>query len=256
MLSRAKTRNKVQLLNFEPDNNKVNEPALEEMDQLRRESIFSWQHPLIEMTGTKMCLFNIRSWNAHIKHFLTDKVFIENCSLICLTETHCHDEEGPLNNIEPYAEGWTAIHKITQHGLAICYNVSKVNIIEEFQTTHALEMLPVLVDIDNERILVVLVYCVPGPLGTFINDLIEQLNNLPTRYRTVVIGDFNLDQMLSENIEKFNPLIMQFNFHQRSMYSTHIYGGILDLVFDNNKSECVEWIPSPYSDHFVILIQL
>ena len=65
-------------------------------------------------------------------------------------------------------------------------------------------MLPVLVDIDNERILVVLVYRAPGPLGTFINDLIEQLNNLPTRYRTVVIGDFNLDQMLSENIEKFN----------------------------------------------------
>ena len=70
LLSHAKTRDKVQLLNFEPDNIKVNEPALEEMHRMRRESIFSWQHPLIEMTGTKMCLFNIRSWNAHIKHCL------------------------------------------------------------------------------------------------------------------------------------------------------------------------------------------
>ena len=32
--------------------------------------------------------------------------------------------------------------------------------------------------------------------------------------------------------------------------------GILDLVFDDKKSESVEWMPSPYSDHFVILIQI
>ena len=178
LLSRAKSRDKVQLLNFHRNHIKVNVPALEEMDRMRQESIFSWQHPLIEMSGTKMCLFNIRSWNAHIGHFLTDKVFTEYSSLICLTETHCRDEQGPFNNIEHYAEGWTAIHKVTEHGLAICYNASKVTIInDEFQTTHALEMLPVLVEIENERIIVVLVYRKPGPLGTFIDDLIEQLNN-------------------------------------------------------------------------------
>ena len=82
------------------------------------------------------------------------------------------------------------------------------------------------------------------------------LNILPPGYRTLVIGDFNLDQMLIENVEMFNPLFQQFNFHQRSRYSTHIHGGILDLVFDDNKSESVEWIPSPYSDHFVLLIQI
>ena len=42
-------------------------------------------------------------------------------------------------------------------------------------------------------------------------------------------------------------------FSQRSQYSTHIYGGHLDLVFDNAKSEPVEWAPSPYSDHFVLI---
>ena len=153
-------------------------------------------------------------------------------------------------------KGGTNIHKQTQHGLALCYNVSKVKIILEFQTTHSLEMLPVLVEIEQEHVLVVVVYRAPGPLGTFIDDLIEELNDLPTGYRTLVVGDFNLDQMLIENEEKFNPIITEFNFHQRSHYSTHIYGGILDLVFDNKNSNCVEWIPSPYSDHVILLIQI
>ena len=46
------------------------------------------------------------------------------------------------------------------------------------------------------------------------------------------------------------------DFHQRSHYSTHIDGNILDLVFDDKKSEAVKWMPSAYSDHFIILIDL
>ena len=35
-----------------------------------------------------------------------------------------------------------------------------------------------------------------------------------------------------------------------------VVGGILDLVLDDRKSESVEWMPSPYSDHFVIIIDI
>ena len=112
---------------------------------------------------------------------------------MCFTETHTDIRS--YTRIDEYLSGWKDIHNHIQHGLAICYNVSEVNIIEEFQTVHALEMLAVLVEIENERVLVVLVYRAPGPLRTFMNDLIEQLNNLPTReQRTVGVGDFNLDQ--------------------------------------------------------------
>ena len=255
LLSRAKSRDKLQLLKFEPGHIKVNVPALEEMDRMREESVFSWQHPLMEMNGSKMCLFNIVSWNAHIEHFLTDKVYSKCCSLFCLTETHVND--GCLNHMEKYEEDWTDIHKRTDHGLAICYNASKVAIIQEFQTTNVLEILPVLIEIENERVLLLLVYRKPGPVGNFINDLIDELSQLPTEYRILIVGDFNLDQMLSENVEKINPLITRFKLHQRSQYSTHIHGGILDLVFDNsNCCELVSWIPSPYSDHFLLLIQI
>ena len=45
LLSRAKSRDKVLLLNSEPEGIKVNEFALEEMIQMKSESLFSWQHP-------------------------------------------------------------------------------------------------------------------------------------------------------------------------------------------------------------------
>ena len=42
LLSRTKSHDKVLLLNFEPEDMKVNESALEEMARMRNESLFSW----------------------------------------------------------------------------------------------------------------------------------------------------------------------------------------------------------------------
>ena len=72
----------------------------------------------------------------------------------------------------------------------------------------------------------------------------------------MLLGDFNFDQLDNAHLNRLQPLCSQFNFVQRVKYSTHILGGILDLVFDNGKTDSAEWMPSPYSDHFVILIQL
>ena len=68
----------------------------------------------------------------------------------------------------------------------------------------------------------------------------------------LIVGDFNLDQMLTENITKLYPLIERFNLYQRSRYSTHIHVEILDLVCGSTNS----WVPAPYSDHFLILVQI
>ena len=61
-----------------------------------------------------------------------------------------------------------------------------------------------------------------------------------------------LDQMLPEHVTKVNPLIQNFNLSQCSQYSTHIHGGILDLVFDTSNSNAVSFLPSPFNDHFVL----
>ena len=43
---------------------------------------------------------------------------------------------------------------------------------------------------------------------------------------------------------------------QRSQYSTHIRGEILDLVFDFSNSNIVSDLPWPYTDHLVLSFQI
>ena len=75
--------------------------------------------------------------------------------------------------------------------------------------------------------------------------------------RLIVLGDFNLDQKSPEHSDCFASLCERFGFIQRSIWSTHIYGGLLDLIFDNDQSKApAQWIPSPYSDHFVLFIDI
>ena len=79
-----------------------------------------------------------------------------------------------------------------------------------------------------------------------------QFGNLPTsKYRTIVPVDFNIDQLLEENVAAFDSKISRFHFQERSRYSTHINGVILDLVLNGEKTDSVNWMSSPYSDHFV-----
>jgi hypothetical protein len=120
-------------------------------------------------------------------------------------------------------------------------------------------MLPVLMEIDDEIILLVLVYRPPGgQRDIFIYQLYQQLTMIDDveRYRTIILGDFNTDQLLRENVDAYQQLCQRYSFTQRCTYSTHIQGGILDLVFDNKKSDSAEWMPSPYSDHFVIMFEV
>ena len=155
LLSRAKSRDKVLLLNFEPEPIKVTE-----MDRMREESLFSSQDPLIEMNGNNMCLFNIRSWNAHIEQFVSDKVYTSHCSILCFTETNVHG--APVKHIDEIQADWKDIHKDSKHGLALCYKESEVNIIEVIHIPVVLEILPVVIEIINYRILVVLVCLGPS----------------------------------------------------------------------------------------------
>ena len=99
-------------------------------------------------------------------------------------------------------------------------------------------------------------YRAPGPVGFFIDKFILLINELPIQHRILIVGDFNLDQMLPKNVAIIAPLIQSFNLSQHSQYSTHIHGGILDLVFDSSNSNIVSVLPSPYSDHFVLFFQI
>ena len=134
--------------------------------------------------------------------------------------------------------------------------MSKVNIIEVIEIASVLEVFPIVLEIEKETILLIIVYRMSDPLGSFIDDFILLIDELPTQHRMLIVGDFNLDQMLPEHVAKFDPLIQSFNLYQRSQYSTHIHGGILDLVFDTSNSNTVSFLPSPFSDHFFLFFQI
>ena len=109
--------------------------------------------------------------------------------------------------------------------------------------------------IKEERVLIILLYRPPSEsTSVFPLTLMMELSRIrssisETDYRTIVAGDFNLPS----NSAMLDGVLPPTTFNQRSSYSTHMYGGNLDLVFDNTKSDPVEWVPSPYSDHFVLI---
>ena len=72
--------------------------------------------------------------------------------------------------------------------------------------------------------------------------------------RNLILGDFYIDQILAENTVQCQVLCTYFQLKQRSKYTTHNKGGILDLVFDDNtNAQLVKWMPTPFSGHFMIL---
>ena len=89
-------------------------------------------------------------------------------SLFCFTET---------NEI---LDDWNNIHKNRQHGLALCYNVNKVSITELIDISIVLEVLPIVLEIEKETFLLLIVYLIPVPLGSLIDDFILLINELPT----------------------------------------------------------------------------
>ena len=112
----------------------------------------------------------------HIEHFLSDAAHSEYSSLFCFTETNIVDEQ--YNRIKSYLPEWDDLHHSVGHGLAICYNTSKVKLIKEYAYFGALEILPALFEINQEMVLLVLLYRPPGPIGNFVTNLIEVLDRL------------------------------------------------------------------------------
>ena len=261
MVSRAIASNRVRIINFERGVIKCNKKAKLEMHRLRTNSVLAVNHPINELTENKVCLHNIRKWEKHITHFLSYKIYVQQSIIMCFTETYT--KENNFNDIKHYHEGtWESLHEHTAHGLAFCYDASKVEIIKtDFRILFPeLEMLPVLVKVENELVMFVLVYRPQStPKRAFLHQLLSQLMTFQTQNfeRLIVLGDFNLDQKSPEHSDCFATLMEELDCIQRCIWSTHKFGGILDLIFDNDKSKKpATWMPTPFSDHFILMFEL
>ena len=78
-------------------------------------------------------------------------------------------------------DGWKNIHKNARDDLAVCYNVSKVKIIEGIEPS-VLEVFPIVLETEKEIMLLVMLYCMPVLFGSFIGDFISLINELPKQH--------------------------------------------------------------------------
>ena len=111
--------------------------------------------------------------------------------------------------------------------MALCYNVSEVDIIEVIEIPSVMEVLSIVLEIERETILLVIVYHMAGPLGSFIEGFTSLISALPTQHRMLIVGDINLDQMLPRLILLFK-IITCLSIHNIQL----IHGGILGFAFD------------------------
>ena len=148
LLSRATGSDRIQLINFDADSHiVVNMKAKEAMDEMRNNRQLEYVHPLKLMSGRNLCLFNIRSWNLHIDHFLSGKLYTLHSCILCFTETG-HNITKRIDH-HSGLERWKTVHKSTQHGLAISYDDEHVTCIEQLHTISNIESLPVIMEIDK-----------------------------------------------------------------------------------------------------------
>ena len=252
LLSRATSSDKIHLQNFIPERHiVVNSEAKKAMEEMRKNKVLSLVHPLEEMNSENLSLYNIRSWNLHINHFLSNGLHTSRCCLLCFTETG-NNARGNIEDDEKL-QHWKTIHQRTTHGLAISYDTKKVSVIKNLNTVSELELLPLLVSIKNKHYFIVLLYRPPASsVPLFAQSLRIELEIDTIKYSTIILGDFNLPDSKDVLNEALPPNI----FHQRCQHPTHIDGNILDFIFDDQCNTPAEWMPSPYSDHFTIFIDL
>ena len=264
LLSRVKSSATIKLSNFTCGMIKVNNAALVEQERMRKECLFICDHVIDCIEGYKAVLLNIRSWNAHLKHFLSDPFLLSKCCLFIFTETNISGEL--KDSMTNYDAQWEEIHERTDHGLVLCFNKAFIEIGKQFDIVTNIEAMAYELSIKggNEigiNFILIIVYRTPDPVRgnmiIFINELRDQIRSLPKDKRIMVAGDINIDQRDVNNVRLFDNLINEFSFIQRSQYTTHSQGGILDLLFDTkNDAAEAKTLPVPYSDHVALLFNL
>ena len=54
----------------------------------------------MELNGISMCPFNTRSWNSHLKHFHSDKIYSTYSSLLCFLETNINNSPAKVSKVK------------------------------------------------------------------------------------------------------------------------------------------------------------
>ena len=260
LLSRNKTRSGIKLDGFTSDMIVTNESALVEMKRMREEKIFHFKHPISFIQSPILLLLNMRSWITHIAHHFADQFYLDTCSILCFTETNVK-RINEISRISSFHTDWKDHHQVTEHGLAICYNKNNMILIQILTIDCNLEATACIFKNcqSQEEFIIFLIYRKNGTsILTFFTELYTQLSTFASHnLRIILLGDFNLDPSKYTNNSPYSQIEKDFNLHMQSEFPTQIHGGMLDIIFDSDSQSCtLEWLPTPFSDHFIIFYGL
>ncbi|WAR11361.1 hypothetical protein MAR_025541, partial [Mya arenaria] len=160
ILSKVTSRKVLLLKNFSQNCIVVNKAAVDEIEIMRADSLFSWTHPL---------------------SVLTENDFI--VSISCLCETH-------VKNIVPFAiEGFHLLGKDIEHGLAVYIKHGVLSTRNEIQVMARTFFLT------HGRLNLLLTYKQPNLGSTiFFNQSLKEIEAFDSCTSTIVIGeDFNIN---------------------------------------------------------------
>ena len=253
-ISRGKQSKNVLIRNFDPSIIKANPIVTEEMKRLRQHKLLRsvWQDPLQTKGNFKLVLYNIRSFNLHLSHFLSELRHLQNCDLFAFTETNIRGT--PEISIKDFSTQWECIHETSEHGLCLCYNTSTVQAVQKLNNVTDSEILKLVLDLKGYKLVLIILYKKPIISSfTFLEKLKQEMEALPCDYRRVLAGDFNCDLLEEGNRTLINSFCSRFGFVQVVDFSTHNLGGILDLILDTEGVRGqYDWLPSVFSDHFLM----
>lgn len=205
--------------------------------------------PFVFYKMTSVGRLNIRSFQRHYADFLSDRS-LHNLDVLCLTETHT--PENSSGNDYPIP-GHHVLVKHSCHGLASLIKDSlHYRQATELHIPSELEAFGGYIEAKTPLFVAVIYRPSSFPRRNFLAHLRTPLEQVPiSHYRTVITGDFNMDQTLSSP----NALIRIMDEFQLKQYVnklTHALGSSLYLMF-SNEVIAADVFPVPYLDHHVLL---
>ena len=199
LITRVRNRQSLRLNGFKPCMIKIQVKAHIEIERLKTNQQLNYIHPLSEIENENVVLlFNLVSYQKHIKHLISNPIYTEKTSMLCFTETKLSIDHKVIqaNHLD-----WVELHNPTPHGLCISYKISKITLIRYLNIVFEIEAFACIFESAQERFIVLLVY---RPPTSNIKHFIDQLKKQIIRFQQfshyiIVLGDFNHDQNSSKS---------------------------------------------------------
>ena len=265
-LSRCRTIQGLQIINFDPS--KITQNSLVKKEMTRLCDTMKLPKPYVHLQRPLTCgiltmsLLNARSLRLHFSDVLSD-LLTDFADILMFTETHLYNNQASQFQIPQFDHIVSPPEKShNHHGLACYYKNNFKCTAKNLQSFTCLEVLSILVLEKSQEFSFVLIYISPSyTFGQILCELKVLLALLETTKRTIICGDFNVDACTStKNYLQLKSVMDNYGFTNVNLIRSHKLGSCLDHIYLSNDLRnsfyhCVPY-PTYYSDHYSVLLQL